>query len=298
MSLPAALRRALEHEMEKLHSTDEIQLVSARPVSGGCINDAYALEFQNGSKAFLKYHPNSPKRLFLLESIGLREICIADGPRVPHILAVSEGGNGSPAFLLLELVEPGSRTSSGEEQLGRRLAQMHRPRQQRFGWQEDNYLGPTLQPNSTRKSWADFFLENRLEYMVRLLEKTGRYRRELRIVTSALKPAAELLGKHTPAPSLVHGDLWSGNVLYDEMGAPVLVDPAIYYGDREVDLAMADLFGGFGHSFFSAYKKEWALTGGWEDRRPIYQLYHLLHHALLFGDNYMAQSELVCRRYT
>jgi len=228
--------------------------------------------------------------MFLRENEGLEELALAGPMRVPRVLHAAVPVNSAPAFLLIEYIGAGRSDTSFEELLGRQLAVLHAKQSTTFGFASGNYLGPTPQPNIPSTSWADFYMENRLRYMVKQLERGGRYRDSVHQVNRSFNSISALLAEHQPAASLVHGDLWNGNVLCDKAGAPVLIDPAVYYGDREVDLAMASLFGGFSQLFFNSYMEAAPLPDGWSERRAIYQLYHLLHHALLFGGGYMSQA--------
>ena len=163
------------------------------------------------------------------------------------------------------------------------LASVHRHQADRFGWQRDNYIGSTPQQNGWRESWIAFWRERRLEPQIALARANG-YRIEV-------PPVWRLLEGHEPAPSLLHGDLWSGNAAFLPDGAPVLFDPAVYYGDREADLAMTELFGGFPREFYSSYRKIYPLDAGYEKRKHLYNLYHLLNHLNLFGSGYLGQVE-------
>jgi protein-ribulosamine 3-kinase len=164
---------------------------------------------------------------------------------------------------------------------------MHRSRGERFGWARDNYIGSTPQANTLCASWAQFWREHRLRPQLELARRNG--------YAIDVGNVADLLEAHGPQPSLVHGDLWSGNIGFLSDGAPVLFDPAVYYGDREVDLAMTGLFGGFPPEFYSAYEKAWPLPAGQEVRKHLYNLYHLLNHLNLFGRGYFAQVNSTLR---
>lgn len=289
--LPTGLRAAVEKQMSA-------RILREQPAHGGCINEACALSFDNSTRAFLKYNLSAPADLFLLESEGLAELAEAGEIRVPEVYCWSSGNGKHPPFILMELITEGSRSRHSDQVLARGLIRIHRKRAKTFGWRIRNYLGQTSQPNSPTNSWATFYMERRLGVMLELLEKSGSYASELQLMRAAFPRIEALLEQHKPEPCLVHGDLWSGNVLWDQNGSPVLIDPATYYADREVDLAMAALFGGFSSSFFQAYQEEWPLPAGHADRRPVYQLYHLLHHALLFGGGYMSQCIEIARVYT
>ena len=192
---------------------------------------------------------------------------------------------GASAYLLLEFLE--LRSGGDFASLGTMLAAMHRRQAERYGWPRDNYIGATAQPNGWSESWMAFWRERRLEPQLALAARNG-YRIDV-------PPVWQLLEGHEPAPSLLHGDLWSGNAGFLPDGAPALFDPAVYYGDREADLAMTELFGGFARQFHSAYEAAWPLAPGYARRKHLYNLYHLLNHLNLFGGGYLAQVRSALR---
>ena len=171
--------------------------------------------------------------------------------------------------------------------LGRMLATLHRSHGDEFGWPRDNYIGATPQPNGRSASWRDFWRERRLGPQLALAKRHG--------YPIDIGNVGDLLDGHEPAPSLLHGDLWSGNAAFLASGAPALFDPAVYYGDREADLAMTELFGGFPRQFYAAYEAAWPLAPGYERRKHLYNLYHLLNHLNLFGGGYLAQVRSALR---
>ena len=222
--------------------------------------------------------------------------------RVPSVVAASGPGD-EVAWLLLEWIEEGRPGRAGWIRLGRELAALHRHPgpggpDARFGWGGDNLIGSLPQPNGWNDDWADFWAERRIRPLARELRERGALSAARAAVVEAVaERAGELLGPAATAdgPSLLHGDLWSGNVLFARGGAPVLIDPAVYVGHREVDLAMADLFGGFSGAFREAYEDAWPLQPGHLRRRPAYQLYPLLVHARLFGGGYAASAAAAAR---
>ena len=205
------------------------------------------------------------------EADGLR--ALAGVVRVPRIL---EQG---PGFLRLERLE--LKRSGDWAALAGMLATLHRTSGPRFGWHRDNWIGRTPQVNSWRDDWATFFQECRLVPQLELARRNG---------FSIALPDMSALKGHRPAPSLLHGDLWSGNAGFID-GGPVLFDPAVYYGDRETDLAMTELFGGFPARFYEAYEEAFPLPEGYESRKHLYNLYHLLNHLNIFGEGYLAEVE-------
>jgi len=258
-------------------------------VGGGSINVAYRLD--DGVRSwFVKLNRVDRADMFAAEAAGLAELAQAVGLRAPAVIA--HGITPAHAFLVLEHIELRALSPTAMTRLGEALADMHGVVAARYGWYRDNTIGISRQPNARHARWAEFWRENRLATMLDALapEHPALAREGDRL----LARLGGLLDGHVPEPSLVHGDLWGGNVAMDEHGMPVIFDPAVYYGDRETDLAMAELFGGFSPLFFEAYWGAWPMSDGYRHvRRPLYQLYHLLNHARLFGGHYAAESRRV-----
>ena len=270
-------------------------VVDARPLGGGCIANAQQLRLASGRSFLLKSGVAHPEML-LTEANGLRELARAKALRVPEVhLQEAE-------FLLLEFIEPGKPGSDFFERFGRAFAELHRFQAAEFGFYEDNFIGATPQQNRptphTATNWPAFYYEHRLRFQYRLAERNGRLSDALRRDFRPLEANIEqiLAGSEEP-PCLLHGDLWSGNFLVDEGGNACLIDPAVYYGHREADLAMTRLFGGFGEAFYRAYQEAYPLPPGYEYREDLYKLYHVLNHLNLFGRGYLAQAEALLRRY-
>ncbi|CAI8038264.1 Probable ketoamine kinase slr1563 [Geodia barretti] len=180
--------------------------------------------------------------------------------------------------------------------LAQDLIALHRTTGTIFGWHRDNYIGGSRQQNPFCNNWTEFFREARLHYQLSLAQKNG-YSFSLQTLgEQVLSGLPEILNHHDPVPSLVHGDLWQGNCGFTTDGVPVIYDPAIYYGDRETDLAMSQLFGGFPQVFYDAYREAWPLDPGWEVRQLVYNLYHILNHLNLFGRTYLQQAEATARK--
>ncbi len=263
------------------------RVVAARPLSGGDIASAFRLELADGRQLFYK---TAAGAMFPAEARGLRELGRAGALRVPAVVAVADD------FLALEAIRPGRRGPGFFEDFGRRFALLHRHSRSQFGFDEDNVIGATPQPNPSEPAgpgvWAAWYWEHRLRFQLELAERRGRASRSLSRAMARLEPRVEaLLAGTDEPPSLLHGDLWGGNYLVGERGEPVLIDPAVYYGHREADLGMTLLFGGFEPSFYRAYQRAWPLVEGWRRRVPIYQLYHVLNHLNLFGGGYGQQAE-------
>ena len=284
----------LKARLEKILSEP---IKSTSSVSGGCIDDSRKLQLESGKLYFLKQLLGSSLGAFDAEERGLEELRKSGAVNVPEI--VCKG----PDFLLLQWIEAGySRSSSSMEMLGRQFAELHRYRGKKFGLSEDNILGDSPQSNKPSKegrlNWAKFFVENRLEFQTSLAVKNGYATPELKnLMDNLIKKVPDLISGTEEEPSLLHGDLWSGNYLIDESGIPWLIDPAVYYGHREADLAMTSLFGGFSNTFFSAYKSAYPISPGYSEREPLYQLYHVLNHLNLFGTDYYGQVISVLKRY-
>ena len=260
------------------------------PVAGGCIHRCLLLE-GGGRRYFAKTNARSELDNFAAEADGLTALSAA-GARVP--VPLCRGQAGEQAFLVLEHLD--LRGNGDYAALGRSLAIVHSIRGEFFGWRRDNYIGRTPQFNRFSPSWGDFWREARLRPQLDLARKNGFGKSLLGKGDQLGEALPRLLSEHAPAASLLHGDLWSGNAGFLADGTPVLFDPAVYWGDREADLAMTELFGGFPRAFYSAYREAAPLTQGYAVRKTLYNLYHVLNHANLFGGGYAAQAERMIER--
>ena len=256
-------------------------------LGGGCINTAVKLS--DGKHSFF-VKLNSAHRLdmFEAEAAGLAEIAATSSLRVPT--PVCTGVAGEQAYIVMEYIRLGGERPESLAQAGYGLAGMHRSIHNTFGWHRDNTIGSTPQSNGQMGDWARFWREQRLGYQLRLAAGKG-YGGSLQRDGERLLEGVAALVDHNPEPSLLHGDLWGGNLGYDADGSPVIYDPAVYYGDREADLAMTELFGGFGARFYAAYQEAWPLDPGYKTRRTLYNLYHILNHLNLFGRGYLGQAQ-------
>ena len=251
------------------------------PVGGGCINETYRF-----GGYFLKVGDASRLAMFESERVGLQAIADTGTIRIPapvfcHALA-------NHAVLVLEHLPLTGGTSASEETLGRKLAAMHRCTSEQFGWTMDNFIGSTPQPNPPTGSWVEFLRDHRLGHLFDLAAQAGYHFENSRILLDHLD---RFFDDGEPEPSLLHGDLWGGNAAALPDGTPVIFDPAVYFGDREADLAMTTLFGGFSDHFYRAYNEAWPLPRGYRRRKQLYNLYHILNHAILFGSSYAHQSQ-------
>ncbi len=253
-------------------------------VGGGCINTC--IRISDGIRSFfVKLNDRSRLEMFEAEAEGLKEIAAAGAIKVPEPIA--SGIHREGAYLVMEFIDLGSggdMASAGEQ-----LAYLHRTTQRSFGWKRDNTIGATHQPNSPNDSWPDFWRDRRLGYQLHLAATNG-HRGKLQQRGEKLLVYTEQLLDHNPQASLIHGDLWGGNLGFSRDGVAVIFDPAVYYGDREADLAMTELFGGFGQAFYHAYHQQWPLAPGYPTRRVFYNLYHILNHLNLFGGGYGGQA--------
>jgi fructosamine-3-kinase len=279
---PAFVLRAVEAAWGEAVGR-RIRMAGAEPVGGGCISRVARLRAEDGSATFLKWSEPAAG-MFDAEAEGLQALAATGAVRVPAVLARGRG------WLLLEWLEASPAGDLDRVALGRSVAALHRARGHAFGWERDNFIGPLTQENGRMPAWPAFWSERRLRPQLRravdagALEAPARSRcdRLLDDLDARIGDPAALDG-----PSLLHGDLWSGNVVPLPGGGAALVDPAVYHGHREVDLAMADLFGGFGPAFHGGYAEVWPLGAGYVPvRRAVYQLYYLLVHLNLFGRGY------------
>ena len=264
-----------------------------RPVHGGCIAESYRAETASGP-VFVKLAARARRAMLEAERDGLAVLAATDTLRVPAPLAVGEAGGR--AFLALEWIDFGPGSPAAEERLGAGLAALHRCLAPRFGHDGDNFIGSTPQPNDGASDWVAFLRERRLGFQLALAARNGHAGRLQDRGRRLLELLDVFFATYRPLPSLLHGDLWGGNWGVDAAGVPVVFDPAVYHGDREADLAMTRLFGGFGPAFYAAYVREWPLDAAAGTRRDLYNLYHALNHLNLFGGGYRAQAEAMIDR--
>lgn len=267
-------------------------LNKSTPVGGGSINEAYRLEGTDGTRYFLKLNDAQHLTMFVAEAEGLNAIAATSTIRVPRPIA--HGSAGGQSYLVLEHLELSLRGDA--KLLGEQLATMHRCTSSQFGFAQDNFIGTTPQPNGWKDNWIDFWREHRLGFQLRLAEQNGYGGQLQRLGEKLLDALPAFFVSYTPQPSLLHGDLWSGNQAFLADGTPTIFDPAAYYGDRECDLAMTELFGGYSADFYSAYRIAYPLDAGYALRKNLYNLYHILNHANLFGGGYARQAEQMMQR--
>jgi fructosamine-3-kinase len=274
---------------------EEFHINNRRSVSGGCINQGYAVSSDTGTY-FVKLNRASQVQMFEAEALGLKQMFATRTIQVPKPICF--GTVADSGYIVLEWLElNGGSTTKSWEEMGRQLAAMHRANppqpphskgqsQQWFGWEQNNTIGSTPQINNWTSNWVEFFTEYRLGYQFQLARRRGgNFPQQERLMAVVPK-----LLNHRPQPSLVHGDLWGGNAAVTQSGEPVIFDPATYVGDREVDMAMTELFGGFPTAFYRGYNEEWPLDSGYKQRKTLYNLYHILNHFNLFGGGYGSQA--------
>lgn len=271
---------------------------AAQVAMGGDINEAYQVRFSDGRVVFVKTHPRADARLFPTEARGLAWLAEARALRVPQVLAFSAEDVPGPRFLVLEWLRRAERVADFDERLGRGLAALHRVEPPGFGLDHDNFIGRLPQVNTPAGDWAEFYAERRLRPQLRLARDAGHLDSSLAQQLGRLIDVLPTIVGPPEPPARLHGDLWGGNLHVDERGEPVLIDPAVYGGHREVDLAMMKLFGGFGPRVFAAYDEAYPLAPEHEDRVPLYQLYPLLVHVNLFNGSYVGSLRQAVSRLT
>ncbi|HET8701301.1 MAG TPA: fructosamine kinase family protein [Nitrococcus sp.] len=265
-----------------------------RSISGGSINRAMSVG-EGDRRYFVKLNeaPGS-LAMFEAETAGLRLLAQPGVLRVPRPICL--GMSGAVAYLVLEHITFGRGGAAGDERLGTGLAAIHQVTGPHFGWDRDNTIGSTPQVNQPTDDWVTFYRDHRLSFQLELAERNGYSGSLTETGARLLERLPALCAGHHPVASLLHGDLWGGNAAFDRDGAPVIYDPAVYFGDRETDLAMTELFGGFGVRFYRAYQAAWPLDEGYELRRDLYQLYHVLNHLNLFGAGYARNAQRLIDR--
>ncbi len=264
-----------------------------RSVHGGCISDSVRWHSDRGA-LFVKLGAPANEAAFAAEAAGLEELAAAEAVRVPRPLAC--GRTQARSWLALEWLDLEAASAAAQAQLGEQLALQHRASAPQFGWHRDNTIGSTPQRNPLTADWVAFFRDQRLCAQLDLARDSGHGGAVDQRGRLLLQLMPAFFTSHRPIPSLLHGDLWGGNFAADADGAPVIFDPAVHYGDREADIAMTRLFGGFGHGFYTAYESAWPLDAGAATRRGLYNLYHVLNHLNLFGGAYGAQARSLIDR--
>ncbi len=272
------------------------KIISSSTIPGGCISKAYKITLTDKRTLFLKVNNSNPSDMFKKEANGLKELAKPKVINIPKVIAVED------SFILLEFIEGGTKQQDFFEYFGKSFAELHKFTSDSFGFYENNYIGSTKQmnvPNENEKNdWTSFYFNKRILFQFKLAEKNGYATDELKDGISFLEDNIEkILSGSKEFPALLHGDLWSGNYMVNINGKVSLIDPAVYYGHREADLAMTKLFGGFSESFYASYNETYPLKDGYNYRENIYKLYHVLNHLNLFGMGYYGQAMSLIKSY-
>lgn len=287
MAIPTSVSARLKRKYN-------ITIENESPLSGGSINDAFRITTNRGD-LFLKWNGSVPHDFFKKEAEGLKLLQSANSKlRIPEVIAEESPDGELPGFLLMEYIKPGRTGDS--VRFGAELAKLHQTKDTAFGLNTDNYIGSLPQRNTRHDNWNTFFDEERIMPQLKMAIDSGKMTHEVIKRWERLSSKLDNLLPKTQ-PSLVHGDLWSGNYLFDASGRAVLIDPAVYFGHPEMDLAFSKMFGGFSGEFYEGYKSVQFLEPGFTERVPIYNLYPLLVHVNLFGGHYISQANRILKRF-
>jgi protein-ribulosamine 3-kinase len=291
--IPLSLAPAVEKLLENTTGIKG-RIEETKFLSGGSINDCVKVIYA-GKSFFMKWNfADRYPKMFEKEALGLKKLLATESIKIPEVIGTGE--EGKYAFLILNYVEKGHPDQAFWNDFGTQLAQLHKNINPQFGFDHDNYIGSLEQKNSFCDNWPDFFVGMRLEPQIRMARDKGAFDNATLMAFERLFARIEKLFP-PEAPSLIHGDLWSGNFLCNENVAPVLIDPAVYYGHREMDLAMSKLFGGFDNRFYEAYHRTFPLEKGWQERVDLCNIYPLLVHVNLFGGGYALQVKSILRYF-
>jgi len=291
--LPEELKKSVESFLT-IKNGEAVNIGETKAIGGGCINEAYTL-ITSESKYFIKYNSVSAfPSMFEKEASGLKILADTNTIAVPHVIGTGE--SGKYAWLLLQNIESNLAGRNFWNEFGTNLAELHRNTNDYFGLDHDNYIGSLVQSNKFHPDFFSFFISERIEPQLKEARNKGSFSQsDVRYFDSLFK----LLHNIIPAekPSLVHGDLWNGNYMVNTLGSPCLIDPAVYFGHREADIAMTQLFGGFQPEFYYAYNGAWPMEKDWQKRMDIFNLYPLLVHVNLFGGGYSSQVLRIIRQF-
>ncbi len=295
--LDSGFQQAVEHQLKQVFGQNT-QIESVTPVSGGDINEALCLRLNDHRKVFMKYNRSPLPKLFQCEAEALQLLADTDTIKIPQVIAVSESHEDHPSYLLLEWIKADQDVAASSQlEFGRQLAKLHQHTAEFYGLEHDNYIGTLPQSNQPQTHWIDFYRDQRLGVQFLLLREKQRLpshrANSLEMLMGSLD---RFIDEAMVQPSLLHGDLWGGNFMMSQ-GQAVLIDPAIYYGHREVEMAFTELFGGFSREFYQGYNEIWALSSDCHERKALYQLYPLLVHLNLFGETYGARVDSVLEHY-
>jgi len=274
-----------------------VQIKGFTIIQGGSINETQAIDLSNGERVFLKYNPSPPKNFFAAEADGLRLIEKSKyGPSVPRLLGIASGPY--PKFLILEYIKSSAPKDGFARRFGQSLAEMHRETQEQYGLNYDNFIGKTVQKNNLESDGLFFFREHRIRFQQEFARKTRGLPKSIdKRLDLFCEKLETLLDLKDEKPALLHGDLWSGNYFASDDQVPYIFDPAVYFGLREADLAMTEMFGRLPEEFYRAYHEVFPTQPGYSERKEIYNLYHLLNHYNLFGGSYLEQADQTVRSF-
>jgi fructosamine-3-kinase len=288
--LPDSLRETVEARLD-------VTIHGSSSVGGGCIANACRVD-TNDAPLFLKYGNAEVARTFPGEAAGLKALAEAESPLdIPAVIDRAAPDGNRPGFLVMEWIETGRKRDDFWDDFGRGLADLHRHAEAQYGFEQDNFIGRLPQQNEWRDTWPAFFRTQRLEPQVRMARERNRWRTDWNDALEALYRRLPDMLPETPEASVLHGDLWKGNFMVTAEGDPAIIDPATYYGHREADLAMTELFGGYQDRFYDAYRGAWPLEPGYDTRKEVYNLYHLINHLNLFGAGYASSVEGILRTF-
>ena len=303
MQLPDKLKAHIVSIIQSISGESSFRHIT--PVGGGCINHVFRIDTSH-ERYLLKWNERSPYGMFTAEAKGLQLLKSAKAIRVPEVLGCAEKSTEHPAYLLLEWMEndAGRMDQVGyQKMLGEQLAEMHRAvvgseNPGYYGLDHDNFIGSNPQWNDWNMGWIDFFRKMRIGKQMTIAMNNGMMTaKRQRLLSKLMDHLEDWIDEEHCRPSLLHGDLWGGNVMAGPGGVPVLIDPAVYFGDREAEIAFTTLFGGFDRDFYQAYQATWPLDPGYQERKSIYNIYHLLNHMNIFGGSYAGQVDQVLQRY-
>lgn len=281
---------------EQIQQDTNLEITSAKRVSGGSINQAAKVTLTNDKTCFLKWNTTADPRMFSVEEKGLNLLASADTAlKIPAVITTGQTDEKT-GYLLQEFIEEGSPKPDSATNFGRELAQLHRHHEEQYGLDHHNYIGRLPQSNTWHKNWVDFFVQERMKPQLQMATESGKLGPGIiSHFEGMFKKLADIFPDEPP--SLLHGDLWGGNYFFDKDGKATIFDPAVYYGHREIELAFTHLFGGFPSNFYNAYEEKYPLASGFSQRKDIYNMYPLLVHTNLFGGSYARQVEGIVRQF-
>lgn len=282
--------RHIEARLEQNGLTLNLRSITAD--SGGCINQGFRVRDNNGQSYFVKRNQPHLIEMFKAEYLALEQMQQISQLAIPKPLAF--GKTIEHSFIIMSYLP--LQSSGDESELAQGIAQMHKIVEKNYGWQYNNTIGSTPQSNHQHSNWLDFWIQQRLNPQLKRLAQNGYHQGLLECADKLYIRVEQMLSEHQPPASMCHGDLWSGNVAYVQNGQAAIFDPALYYGDRETDLAMTELFGGFSQRFYTAYNEVFPIENEYRERKILYNLYHILNHANLFGGSYISQAQNIIKQ--